>query len=421
MVGAVVLATQGSVVPALADGTGEPFLSSNCNYYERPVGAQFDKSTGEPTTEAWQITRLAPEAAWKVATGKGVKVAVIDTGVDTVDMDDYLSSPRVQTFNYAGYDKTASTSTLYDCTHGTKVVSLLAARRSEASDANFSGIAPDAQVLAYRSLQLSEAKEGDLEPFEPTINAIDRAIRDRVRVINISQSAPGDNAGYRAAIKRAIDAGIVVVAAAGNGGAIGASYPAAYPGVIAVAMTTSDDSAAELSQWGDGMSISVAAPGDKVMALLPSNKQEGLSYSTEVSGTSFAAPLVSGVVALMLQKDPDLTPAEVKLRLEQSADPPAGTIPDPKLGYGIVNPYRALTMVPSGAATETASPTPVEPPLPEHLRPKPDELPRIVALVIAGVVIAGALLGAVVRFTLPAARKRLFRPASPTPRPPAKE
>lgn len=413
MVGIAALVTGLSCTSAVAEttGNGESFAAGNCNFYERPQGGSYDATTGEPLTEAWQITRLAPEPAWEIATGKGVTAAVIDTGVDNIDMD-YYTHERVKAFNFAGYTETPQDGSGYDCTHGTKVVSLLASRRSTSSDASFSGMAPDVTVRAYRALQLSEAKADSLEPFEPTVKAVRQAIKDKVDLINISQSAPTDNPAYREAIKDALAAGIVVVAAAGNAGASGPSYPAAYPGVIAVAMTTRTDAVSENSQWGTGMDISVSAPGENLLSLLPSRRNPGLSYDTQsVTGTSFAAPLVSGVVAMILQKYPHLTPAQVKQRLELSADPPAGGVPDARMGYGIVNPSRALTMVISDEATESVAPARVEPPLPVDQRPTPDQTVRNVSIAVAGLAIAGTAVGVTLRFTYPAARKRKFAPA----------
>jgi subtilisin family serine protease len=409
--GVVALLAASSVTPALAEGTGEPFSAGLCQPMAPPETGSYDEQTGEPLTEAWQVTRLAPEKAWGLATGKGVKVAVIDTGVDNTDME-YFSAPRVKTFNYAPTDKRSPGANLLDCEHGTTVVSLLAASRSESSQANFSGIAPDVEVYAYRSLQLSKRENLDeLEPLAPTIAAIRQAIAQRVDIINISQSAPSGDSQYEQAIADAIAAGIVVVAAAGNGGQSGKSFPAAYPGVIGVAMTNKADGADPQSQWGAEFEISVAAPGVEVLALVPSSKTYGLSYTTSITGTSYAAPLVTGVAALILQRYPGLTPAQVKQRLELSADPPAGSVPDPRLGYGIVNPYRALTM---SIAGEQPTPRPgetVRPPLPADQRPRPDTTVRDAALVVATVAVSGTLLATIVRFSLPAARERRFRPA----------
>lgn len=412
---AVLLFAGSPITPAW--GEASAFNAATCNYWNPPSGGSYDEETGEPLTDAWQITRLAPEPAWDIATGEGVTVAVIDTGVDNLEMD-YFAAPRVTTYNLAGSDKTNDGDPL-DCTHGTKVVSLLASRRSEASAANFSGMAPDVTVRSYRALQLSEVTDGDLEPIAPTVKAVRQAIADKVDILNISQSAPNDDDTYRSAIEDAIAAGIVVVAAAGNGGGnAGPSYPAAYPGVIAVGMTDQTDAAVAESQYDDAMPISVAAPGENIMALLPSRSSPGLAYDTgEVTGTSYATPLVSGVVAMVLQAHPDLTPEQVKRRLEASADPPAGGTPDKQLGYGIVNPHRALTLAISEETSTPVTAAPIQPPLPADQRVHPDMSVRNVAVFVAVLAVTGTVLGFVIRFSLPAARARGFRPADPEPLP----
>lgn len=400
---AVVSATLGAgLVAAPARAEGETYSPKLCQPY-RPVAQVPD--------QVWQVQRLRLEEVHKVATGKGITVGVIDTGVDVTDMK-YFDAKRVKTRNYTGNNLLPENSP-YDCGHGTRVVSVLAGKEPSGVKTDFQGVAPDVKVISYRSLQRSERKENEgPEPLAPTIAAVRAAIKDKVDVINISQAGTASPA-YADAISAALKAGIVVVAAAGNGGAkSGPSYPAAYPGVIAVGMTTDFDVADPASQQDPQMQVTIGAPGSGVWTLLPSNKDR-IVYD-QARGSSFAAPMVSGVVALILQRFGHLTPEQVRRRLITTADPPPGAIPDPQLGYGIVNPLKALTAAVANQPSDSPSPTQGPPPPPPvDQRPKPDLTLRNIAIGIAIGSLTLVLAGIVLRWALPRARDRRFQPANP--------
>lgn len=407
----VVLTTQ-----LAGNAAAEPVLSSfrseDCRSYQPTNDAQV--------TQAWHLERLNMPEAWEIATGKGITVAVIDTGMSAKGSP-FLDASRVQTFDYLGgmSEKDAEAGGV-DCDHGTKVASLIAAGRSNGQPydvrTNFSGIAPDAHIISYRVLSTSGGGESTDEPdqLDPTIAAVRNAIEQDVDIINLSQSAGGADPlipQYRAAVEEAIAAGIVVVAAAGNAdqGISGAPFPASFEGVISVGMVGRTDAPNPMSYPWQG--ISVGAPGADLMALLPSVPRENAPYSNQayesgIVGTSFAAPVVSGVVALLLEQYPDLTPAQVKQRLEVTADPPPNTIPDSQIGFGIVNPMRALTGVarpqqPNPEADATSNTQVV---LPDP--PKPDMVPAYIGVGVGVGALLVTGLGLVVALTVPAAVRR---------------
>lgn len=350
---AVVLLLGQAAQPAYAaDGEGEPFDAATCADFVPNDPAQVENAY-------WASKRLQVDKVRQLATGKGVRIAVIDTGVDTARNPELQRSGRPvvnQAFNFAGFDKSKGSGSerKADCAHGTRVTSLIV---GTPTSGGFSGLAPDAEVISLRALQQTTGspapgQQQESEPLQPTINAVRKAIQLRVDVINISQQG-SDSYEYRQAINEAIAAGIVVVAAAGNrGGEARPPYPASYRDVIAVGMSDINDQPHPQSQFHPDLQVAVGAPGVKVLAANPSGPQ-GQSWEM-VDGTSYAAPLVSATVALMLERDPKLKPAEVKRRLQASADPPAAATPDKQLGFGIVNPYRALTDVDFG----TPGPTP---------------------------------------------------------------
>ncbi len=374
--------------------------------------------------QAWHLERLNMNAAWTMATGAGVTVAVIDTGVAS-EGTPFFSADRITNYDVlSGMDRQDRERGGMDCIHGTQVAGLLAAGRAASGPVdlrtNFSGIAPEATVIAYRVLSTSNANPDDEEfdTVDATIVALRHAVGEGVDVINLSQMVSGSEPRLpelRAAVQEAIDAGVVVVAAAGNlveGEPPGPAYPASFEGVISVGMTTRSDAAspASLPAPDGAPGVAVSAPGSGIMSLNPSRPRDQAAYTNqayaiEIEGTSFAAPIVAGVAALLLEVEPDLTPAQVKTRLIETADPPANTAPGRRDGFGIVNPVRALAGVP--LPQETGEPVLEE--IPAQPLPEPER--RDMAPIYAGIGIGAAALflvgmGLVISITVPAARRR---------------
>lgn len=188
-------------------------------------------------TQAWHLERLNMNAVWSMATGSGVSVAVIDTGVAS-EGTPYFSGGRITTYDVlGGMNQRDRERGGMDCVHGTQVAGLLAAGRASSGPVdlrtNFSGIAPEATILAYRVLGTSNANPDDEEfdTVDATIVAVRHAIGEGVDVINLSQMVPGSEPKLpelRAVVQEALAEGIVVVAAAGNQveGMQGPAYPA---------------------------------------------------------------------------------------------------------------------------------------------------------------------------------------------------
>lgn len=378
-------------------------------------GETFDRtcqdfSPVQPPAASWATERLQPERAHTLATGRGVRIAVIDTAADIEDMP-VFDRASISVVNYTGYTERIGQGDDVDCQHGTRVTSLIVGGPVEGTD--WMGIAPDAEVLVMRSLQRSPPRPDEQdqsrspEPIAPVVDAIRAATAEGVDIINISQAGTYDP-DYADAVADALDAGIVVVAAAGNGAAAAQPpYPAAFPGVIAVGATGPNDDAPPFSQSHPDLKVTVAAPGVQVLVAQPAvaGKQ-----SWEVAdGTSFAAPQVSGVVALMLEREPDLTPAEVAERLRRTADPGPDTVPDPQTGWGVVNPWHALTDVVGEPAPKgpTAEPTPAGD---YRDRARPDHTRRNLSIGLAGGAIAAVAVAAVLAASLPAGRRRRWLP-----------
>lgn len=383
----------------------------------KPEACKYHEENTEPDDKlnaaSWHVTRLKPERAWPYATGQGVTVAVIDTGV-TTGISDYYGE-ELEHYNYT---KAEPPKEGFDCSHGTGVVGFINARKPADSPRIYTGIAPDAEVISMRALEKSPGEDTDeeespQEELAPTIKGIQKAVELDVDIINISQSGT-HTPSYATAIKEAQDAGILVVAAAGNLGQNGVpSYPAAYPGVVAVGSTDMNDRPSKFSQSAEEMPISVAAPGTEVLRLFPTGER-GQAMGSD-NGTSFAAPQVTGLAALIMERYPDLTAEQVKRRLETTADLPGGrSVPDPVIGYGVINPYRAMTDV---MALEDPPPATdpdkgeSRPPLKHPFEEDRKDTATLVALGVGGGSILIVLVSFVISHSLPAGRDRKWKSA----------
>lgn len=292
------------------------------------------------------LTQLGLDAAWTLSTGKGVTVGVVDSGVDP-------SSPKLAgavetglTFRTvdspAVYSSTAGGET--DCDgHGTEVAGIIAGRTA-AEDDRVSGVAPDATIYPV-------GIQGDIgQAPSALIAAAIRAAAEHASVINLSFAQTTDSPDIRAAVRFALGRDVVVVAAASNesGAAAGGTspkwYPAAYPGVLAV--NSVDSTGAASGQTSSGSWISVAAPGDS----LTTEPRGGKGFVT-VSGTSFATAIVSGVAALIRARYRSMSAPQVVRLIETTAVPPGDGRRDDAVGFGVVDPFAALTAPTSAPAT----------------------------------------------------------------------
>jgi subtilisin family serine protease len=208
------------------------------------------------------------------------------------------------------------------------------------------GIAPSARLFAVHAFS-SSATNSESTTFN-ILKGLDWASNQNVRIINMSFAGPKDPSLERS-LKAAYDKGIVLIAAAGNAGPKSPPlYPGADPSVIAVTATDVDDKI--FSGANRGKYVSVAAPGVDILVPAP----DGAYQLT--TGTSVAAAEVSGIVALLLERNPKLTPANVRQILTTSAKRLAPGERDDNFGSGLVDPLRALQA--AEPRTVTTTPTP---------------------------------------------------------------
>ncbi|MBI2882969.1 MAG: S8 family serine peptidase [Candidatus Methylomirabilis oxyfera] len=260
------------------------------------------------------------------ATGRGIRVAVVDTGIDVRHPD--LRGRVVERVNFAPGEERFE-----EEVHGTLIAGVIAARADNGM--GIYGIAPEVELMAIRACRAAakDRPEG-VCTSEGIARGIDYALMNDARVINLSLGGPADLLLPRL-VDRARQLGTVIVAAAGNTGPTGrALYPAVLPTVIAVTAVDARDGV--YSQATRGEFIDLAAPGVEVMTTMP-----GAQFGVQ-SGTSLAAAHVSGVVALLLQVSPRISPEEVQHVLEETAEDLGAPGKDRLFGSGRVDACRAI-------------------------------------------------------------------------------
>jgi subtilisin len=270
----------------------------------------------------WGVNRIDADLAWPTGnTGKGVKVAILDTGID-YDHPDLLVAGGV---NYAGSNNDGSTSPLaWDDGHGhgTHVAGIVAARNNTIG---VIGVAPGVSLWAVKVL----GNDGSGYTSD-IIQGLDWCVAHGMRVASMSLGG-GSTASLKYACDRAYSMGVLLVAAAGNnGGAV--IYPAAYSSVMAVAATDSLSKRAYFSNYGP--QIELAAPGVSIYSAY----KDG-TYAT-MSGTSMACPHVTGAAALAYASGLT-TNAAVRKRLTSTAEDLGTKGYDIYYGYGLVDAQKA--------------------------------------------------------------------------------
>ncbi|WP_221209337.1 S8 family serine peptidase [Leifsonia aquatica] len=299
-----------------------------------PAPAQADQVRD---LEYW-LTDYGFTTAWQTTRGAGVKVAVIDTGVDGSVPD--LAGALGAGTDVSGVGAANGQKPLGDgdaANHGTWVASLLAGRGT--GDGNgVLGAAPEATILPA-SVALGKAM-GPIGSDEQIAQAIHWAVDNGATVINMSltRNTLDWPTSWDDAFQYAFQHDVVIVAAAGNRGSgtteVGA--PATIPGVLTVAGVDRQGQAS-FDASSQGITIGVSAPSEQLVGANP-----GGGY-VQWEGTSGAAPLVSGAVALVRAAHPELKAADVIERIIKTARPAGGSVPSPIYGFGLLDAAAAVT------------------------------------------------------------------------------
>ena len=273
------------------------------------------KPAGDPAQ--YEVAKLRLPEAHQVAGGDGIVIAVIDSGVDAAHPE--LTGSVIESFN-------AASTPMAPHSHGTAIAALIAGH------GRLIGAAPKARLLAVRAFD-PQGGSADGTTFA-ILKGLDWAAANKARIINMSFAGPSDPAMLRS-LAAASKKGSVLIAAAGNAGPKSPPlFPAADPNVIAVSATDADDRL--FAQSNRGPHIAIAAPGDQLLVAVPG----GYDVS---SGTSYSAAEISGVVALMLERDPKLTPAGALLRVQATARDLGPMGRDSEFGAGLADAFGAVS------------------------------------------------------------------------------
>ncbi|MBD0422262.1 type VII secretion-associated serine protease mycosin [Streptomyces sp. TRM S81-3] len=347
----------------------------------------------------WALQRVNLDELWAQSKGKGVSVAVIDTGVDVKNPQltdavdaakgkNYLPSKNAKGEKIERGNAQGTTDTVG---HGTRVAGIIAARPAKGT--GFVGLAPEATIIPVK--QNDAEGNGTAATLAASIRY---AVEAGADVINISQdtaNAVEPDPSLKAAVDYALGRQVVVVASAGNdglGGNVKVTYPASYDGVLAVASSDRNNERASFSQSGEF--VGVAAPGVDMISTVPGN-----GHCSD-NGTSFSAPYVAAVAALLKAKYPKWTARQIVAQIEQTAE---RSIPghDRLVGWGVIDPVKALTDVDPAHPVESPTPDkgviPAEAPsvAPVHFGETAQERNTRVAtyVVVGGLVLVAGLTG----------------------------
>ena len=274
------------------------------------------------------------EQAWDITRGAGVRIAIIDTGIDATHPD--LVGAVVGGADFSGLGTADGLTPVGpERRHGTMVASL-AAGRGNAGVEGVIGSAPEAELL---SVSMSFGG-GSVSPDEQVASAVRFAVDNGADIISLSLTRNTRDwpESWDRAFSYAAANDVVVIAAAGNrgSGTVAVGAPATMPGVLTVGGVDQDGLASDTAS-SQGITIGVMAPSEGLVGATP-----GGGY-VSWSGTSGATPIVAGIVALVRSAYPSMDAANVINRVLLTANRVTDTIPDPIYGYGLVDAYGALT------------------------------------------------------------------------------
>ncbi|WP_327376097.1 type VII secretion-associated serine protease mycosin [Streptomyces sp. NBC_01216] len=285
----------------------------------------------------WHLDIMSAEKIWEITTGRGVTVAVIDSGVDkdNPDLRGRVLDGKDFSPGDPGDEHTDTTG------HGTGMAGLIAGTgEANGGDGAF-GLAPGAKILPIRMPnpdQNQSAKVADEQFNDEVSQAIRFAADSGAKVINISLGATEGSQQLTDAVKYALDKGSLVFSSVGNSADKGneVEYPGATPGVVGVGGVDKKLSRVKSSQYGP--QVDLTGPGEKTLHACGANS--GLCEST---GTSDATALASASAALIWSKHPEWTNNQVLKVMLNTVNPPAGSGErNDYLGYGVIRPLRAL-------------------------------------------------------------------------------
>lgn len=306
--------------------SGDVKSAQRNNVFTLQQGTASSAPNANSDLTQYELAKMRLPQAHALSVGANVTVAVIDSGIDT-------AHPELSGVITNSFDALASKEGPH--AHGTSIASAIAAH------VKLKGAAPSSRLLAIRAF--GAQKNGAEGTTFVILKSLDFAVANRAQIINMSFAGPPDVAMSRA-LTAATDKGVVLIAAAGNTGPKSKTlYPAADRNVIAVTATDSSDRL--FTESNRGGFVALSAPGVDILSAAPEGK-----YQVS-SGTSLSAAYVSGIAALMLARNPDLSPPDIRAALLATARDLGPSGRDDQFGAGQVDAMGAVL----AAATPVAA------------------------------------------------------------------
>lgn len=329
-----------------------------------PVYEFFHTPNDFNTSRMWHLDKIKARDAWNIEKGgKNILIAVVDDGIDTahsefqssiwkntneianngIDDDNNGYIDDIFGWDMADNDNNPSVTSSNNLSHGTHCAGIAAARTN--NNSGISSISYFSKIMTIKC-----GRNGSSQIFNP-YQGVEYAIENGARIISMSWGGGSYSYIYETIFAVAAQNNILCIAAAGNSSTNAKMYPAGYNNVIAVGSTTSTDAKSSFSNYGNW--IDVMAPGSSIYSTVPGN-----NYAT-YSGTSMACPMVSGLCALMLSRNPNLTATQVESCLKNTCDniDSANQSYIGSIGAGRINALEALRCIKSLNASFNTSKT----------------------------------------------------------------
>ncbi|UWZ44565.1 FG-GAP-like repeat-containing protein [Dactylosporangium matsuzakiense] len=319
--------TTGAAPDLLRELRKDPAVASVSLDYKRTASTTPNDPGYTQGLQNYLNTVRLPQAWDRSMGGADQVIAVVDSGVDGQHPD--LSGRVLAGYNAITNANIGAGANSDDYGHGTMVAGIAAAGTN--NGVGVAGAAWNARVLPVKVLD-NNGNGYDSDIAEGIIWAADHG----AKVINLSLGGPGDAQVLHDAVTYATNKGALLVVAAGNDGNSTVQYPAAYPEVLAVAATDGAGKVTDFSSYGDW--VDVAAPG---FGIVSTGVPQGANEYFIGDGTSFAAPIVSGVAALMRTNNGALTPAQLIATIKGTARDAGPRGLDPYYGAGVLDAYAA--------------------------------------------------------------------------------
>lgn len=292
------------------------------------ITPQTDKTVNDTYYKyEWYISATASSKAWSLVNQKReIKVAVLDTGIDYNHPD--LKNRILTNLGYNFLNGTQNASD--DNGHGTHVSGIIAAQAN--NNQGITGVTGSLDVKIIPIKVLNSNGEGETDIIAKGIRYAADAGAD---IINMSFGSPEQDIDIDSAVQYARSKGVFMVAAAGNDGRNADIYsPAGDQGVYTVSAVNTSLRKASFSNYGSV--VQIASPGVNILSTVPGGKYQAWD------GTSMAAPIVSGIAAILKAQNPSLSPTDIASLLDSTARNVSGKQKDTLTGYGVVNAYNAV-------------------------------------------------------------------------------